>query len=80
MLRTSLDKMKDNGFKLVEERSRRYPAQTIMDADDTNGNVILANTSAKVKTLLHTLERTAAVICLHVNADYTEYMCFNKKR
>ena len=26
MLRTSIDKMKDNGFKLTKERSRRYPA------------------------------------------------------
>ena len=25
MLRTSIDKMKENGFKLTKERSRRYP-------------------------------------------------------
>ena len=25
MLRTSVDRMKDNGFKLTKERSRRYP-------------------------------------------------------
>ena len=25
VLRTSTDKMKDNGFKLTKERSRRYP-------------------------------------------------------
>ena len=35
VLRTSIDKMKDNGFKLTKERSRRYPAQTIMNADYT---------------------------------------------
>ena len=34
MLRTSIDKMKENGFKLTKERTRRYPAQTITDADD----------------------------------------------
>ena len=33
MLRTSIDKMKENGFKLTKERSRKYPAQTITDAD-----------------------------------------------
>ena len=33
LLRTSIDKMKDNSFKLTKERSRRYPARTIMDAD-----------------------------------------------
>ena len=29
VLRTSIDKMKENGFKLTKERSRRYSAQTI---------------------------------------------------
>ena len=28
ILRMSIDLMKENGFKLVKERSRRYPAQT----------------------------------------------------
>ena len=33
VLRTSIDKMKDNAFKLAMERSRRYPAQIITDVD-----------------------------------------------
>ena len=33
VLRTSIDKMKDNGFKLTKERTRRYPAQSITDAN-----------------------------------------------
>ena len=33
VLRMSIDKMKNNGYKLTKERSRRYPAQTITDAD-----------------------------------------------
>ena len=33
VLRMSVDKMKDNGCKLTKERSKRYPAQTITDAD-----------------------------------------------
>ena len=33
VVRTSIDIMKYNGFKLAKERSRRYPAQTITDAD-----------------------------------------------
>ena len=33
VLRTSIDLMKENGFKLAKEKSRRYPAQTIMDAE-----------------------------------------------
>ena len=33
VLRTPSDKMKDNGFKVAKEKSRRYPTQTITDAD-----------------------------------------------
>ena len=33
VLRTSIELMKENGFKLAKERSRRYTAQTIIDAD-----------------------------------------------
>ena len=42
MLRTSIDKMKDNSFKLAKEWSRRYPAQTITDADYANNIALLA--------------------------------------
>ena len=67
--------MKDNGFKQVKERSRRYPAQTITDADYADNLALLANTPAQAETLLHSLERAAAGIGLHVNADKTEYTC-----
>ena len=43
VLRTSIDIMKDNGFKLVKERNRRYPTQTIMDADYADYIALLAN-------------------------------------
>ena len=43
VLRTSIDKMKENGFKLTKERSRRYPAQTIMDADYADDIALLVN-------------------------------------
>ena len=65
MLRTSIDKIKENGFKLTKERSRRYPAKTITDyADDV---ALLANAPAQAQTLLHSLERAAADTGLHVN-------------
>ena len=76
VLRTSIDKIKENGFKLTKERTRRYPAKTITDADDI---ALLANTPAKAETLLHSLERAAAGIGLYVNAHKTEYMCFNQR-
>ena len=40
--------------------------------------VILANTPNQTKTLLHSLERAAPSIGLHVNAHKTEYMCYNQ--
>ena len=51
MLRTSIDKMKDNSFKLAKDRSKRYPAQTITDADYADDLVFLANTPAQAETL-----------------------------
>ena len=62
-----------------KERSRRYPAQTITDADYTDDIALLANTPYQAETLLHSLERAAAVIGFHVNAHKTEYMYFNQR-
>ena len=78
VLRKSIDKIKENGFKLTKERSRRYPAKTITDADYTDDIALLANTPAQTETLLHSLERATAGIGLHVNPHQTEYMCFNQ--
>ena len=63
----------------MKERSRRYPQQTITDADYTDDIALLANTLAQAETLLHSLERAAAGIDLHVNADKTEYRCFTQR-
>ena len=79
VLRTSIDKMKENGFKLAKERNRRYPAQTITDADYADDIALIVNTSAPGKTMLNSLERVAGGIGSHVNADKTEYMCFNQR-
>ena len=67
MLRMSIDIMIDYNFKLAKERRRRYPTQTIKDANYADDIALLANTPAQA----------AAGIGLHVNADKTEYMCFN---
>ena len=56
VLRISIDRMKENCFKLTKERSRRYPAQTITDADYTDAIALLANAPAQAETLLHSLE------------------------
>ena len=78
VLRTSIDKIKENGFELTKKRRRRYPAKTITDADYTDDLAILANTPNQAETLLHSLERAAASIGFHVNAHKTEYMFLNQ--
>ena len=76
VLITSIDKIKENSFEPTKKRSRRYPAKTITDADYADDIAILANTPNQPETLLHSLERAAAGIGLHVNAHKTEDMTF----
>ena len=78
VLRTSIDKIRENGFELTKKRSRRYTAKAITDADYADDIAILANTPNQAETLLHSLERAAAGIGLYVNAHKTEYMCYNQ--
>ena len=79
VLRTSIDLMKENSFELVKERCR-CPAETITDANYADNMALLANSSVQAESLLHSLERAAGGIDPHVNADQTEYMCFNERR
>ena len=78
VLRTSIDKIRENGFELTKKRSRRCPAKTITDTDYADDIAILANAPAQAETLMHSLERATAGIGLHVNAHKTEYICFNQ--
>ena len=81
VLRTSIDKIKENGFELTKKkkkRSRRHPAKTMTDADNADNITILENTPIQAETLLHSLGRAATGIGLHVNAHKTEYMCYNQ--
>ena len=57
VLRTSIEKVRENGFELTKKRSRRYPAKTITDADYADDIAILVNTPTKAETLLYSLER-----------------------
>ena len=45
---------------------------------NTYTNVAEEKTTNQAETLLHSLERAAAGIGLHVNANKTEYMCYNQ--
>ena len=77
VLRASIDKIRENGFEQKVPR-KRFPAKTITDADYADDLALLANTPNQAETLLHSLERAAAGIGLHVNAHKTEYMCYNQ--
>ena len=78
VLRTSIDKIKENSFDLTKKRSGRYRAKTITDANYADDRAILANTPNQAETLQLSLEQAVAGIGIHVNAHKTEYMCFNQ--
>ena len=71
----SIDLMKGNSFMLTAKRSKRYPTQTITYADYANDSISGKYTCPSQ----HSLEWVAGGIGLHVNADKTEYICFNQR-
>ena len=77
--KNAMDIMKENDFKLTKERSRRYHAKIITEPDYTDDIALLSNTPVLAENQLHSLERAAACIGLHVNAEKTEYMCFTQR-
>ena len=74
-----VDLMKEKGFTLKNARNRQYPAQTIIEVDYADDIVLLVNTPTQAESLLHSLELAAGDIGFYVNADKTEYMCFNQR-
>ena len=64
--------------KKEKARSRRDSSETITDADYTDHIAFLANGPAQIESLLQSLEQAAGDIGLYVNANKTEYMCYNR--
>ena len=65
VLRTSIDKIKENSFKLIKERSRRYPAKTITNADNI---ALLANAPAQACYIVwNEPPQTSASMSMHTN-------------
>ena len=56
VLQTLIDLITENGLILEKARSRKYPAQTIMDIDYTDDVALLPNTTTQVESLLYSLE------------------------
>ena len=55
----------------MKEKKRRYPPQTITDADYADDIALRSNTPAQAESLLNSFEQ--GVIGLHINADKTEH-------
>ena len=65
-------------FKLAKERSRRYSTQTY-GCELRQWHSTSNKFTRQAESLLHSLEWEAGSIGLHVNADKTEYRCFNER-
>ena len=61
-------------------RSKRYPAKIMTDTDYADDLLLLANTLALAKPLLHSLEQAASVIGLYADANKTGFMCLKHKK
>ena len=79
VLRKALDKNKQLGFTLTKQKSRRFPAVKITDADYTDDLAVLADILKDATTLLHNIEKTAKETGLYLNADKTEFICLNQE-
>ena len=69
--------MVSHGGGKKKTRSKWYPTEIITNADNL---VLLANTPAQAKSLLHSLEQAAGGISLYMNADKAQFMCFKQDR
>ena len=78
VLWTSIDLMKENGFNLSKEKKLKL-SRTSTDENYADDIALLANSPVQAEFLLKSLERAEGGIGLHVNADKTEYMCFNQR-
>ena len=78
ILRKAPDKSNELGFTLAKRKSKRYPAMKITNADYADDLAVLADVLKDATFLLHSIERTAKEIGLYLNADKTEFICFNE--
>ena len=78
VLRKALDKNNELGFTLAKRKSKRYPAMKITNANYADDLAVLADVLKDATFLLHSIERTAKEIGLYLNADKTEFICFNQ--
>ena len=78
VLRKSIDCNTELGLTITERKSTRYPAVNITDADYADDIAITTNNLREANLLLHSIEKSAKEIGLHINVYKTEYMTFNQ--
>ena len=78
VLRKALDMNNELGFTLTKQKSKCYPAMKITDAGYADDLAVLADILKDATFLLHSIERTAKEIGFYLNADKTEFICFNQ--
>ena len=72
--------IQDNGFpfKKKKTRSRRYIAETMIDAENADDQALHANTPAQAESPLYSLQQSAESIGRYLNAIKTECKCFKQ--
>ena len=78
VIRKSIDCNTELGLKITERKITRYPAVNITDADFADDIAITTNNLREANLLLHSIEKSAKEIGLHINVDKTEYITFNQ--
>ena len=78
VLRKAIDCNTLLGLKITERKSTRYPVVNITDADYADDIAINSNNLREANLLLHSIEKAAKEIGLHINVDKTVNMTFNQ--
>ena len=71
-------KPNQNKTKQKKARSRRYPAETMTDADYADDLALFLYTPAQAESLLHSLEHAAEGISFYGNTNKTWLMCLKQ--
>lgn len=80
MIRTSGDLLKEFDFALKTARGKRFPAETITDADYADDLALFTSNIEETRKLVHSLEKASDDDGLYVNAKKTEFMPFQLER
>ena len=74
ILHQSVDNISSEGLLLTPRRSTRHPSKYITDLDYADDIALTSDNLENAVPLLHSLERAASRVGLHMNCNKTEYM------